>query len=483
MHVAEIFVIDTASRVDGGTEDSRITWVKEEVGATKAGTVNSLLSRSSGEFICVIEPRGTLAPGAMELFREWRATHPDADVIYADGARVSQSDVELVARPDFSPERLRNQYYFGDLVFYRRSSLIQLGGPSTDLPGAELYDLALRAARHGLRFEHIPLALYIHDLDSEHSAAMTTVAVNSTRLALESHLEATGGGKVREIGADGVHDTRRPVLGEPLISIVIPTRGKYVTIDGRKRCFVVDAVKTIMEQSTYKNFEIVVVIDDVADKRAIDALLATGGKKIRLLTWSQPFNFSAKVNFGAMQSLGEYVLLLNDDIEVITPDWLEAMLALTQLPGAGMAGSMLYYKDETIQHAGHAYWGGDASHIGLDLPRGARGPLDGLKVEREVSGVTAACAMMPAKVFREVGGLSTLLPGNFNDVDLCMKVTWLGYRIFWTPHAELYHFESKTRNPSVREFEVEIAWGRWGFRMHDPAYWPYPLSRPSQGVS
>jgi GT2 family glycosyltransferase len=140
---------------------------------------------------------------------------------------------------------------------------------------------------------------------------------------------------------------------------------------------------------------------------------------------------------------------------------------------------MLYYDDDTIQHAGHAYWLGDASHIGLDRKRGESGPGEGFRVERRVAGVTAACALLPAAVYFEVGGLASDLPGAFNDVDLCLKVTWSGYDIFWTPHAELYHFESKTRDASVRRFEVETHWSRWAFRMHQPEFWPYALDRPA----
>jgi GT2 family glycosyltransferase len=261
------------------------------------------------------------------------------------------------------------------------------------------------------------------------------------------------------------------------VSIVIHSRGIYADIDGKSRCYLLEAVTSIVTLSTYSHIELVVVLDSVADPGVIDSLHEIAGSRLRIVPWTEPFNFSDKINRGVIAASGEFVLLLNDDVEIISPDWIESLLALGQRPGAGMVGAMLYYEDGTIQHAGHAYYEGDASHIGLDVARGEAGPLGGFRVEREVSGVTAACALMPAKVFRQVGGLSGLLPGAFNDVDLCMKVTWLGNEIYWTPHAELFHFESKTRDASVHEFEIDVAWGRWGFRMHDPRYWPYPHDR------
>jgi hypothetical protein len=434
--------------------------------------------QSSGRFICVLRANGVLAPGSLDIFAASVDEHPDAAVFYTDEMESSRRQRSaVIMKPIFSPERLRCQFYFGDLVFYRRELFIAIGGVDSGLPGAELYDLALRATRAAVGVEHLDRPLFMRE--GPH-AELGEAALESTRVALTSHLAATGGGEVRAVNADGVHDTRRLVVGEPLISIVIPTRGVFSQVDGERRCFVIDAVRSIVDRSTYRNFELVLVVDAVAEDNVIAELEAIAGTRLHLVPWNKPFNFSQKVNLGVLHSRGEFVLLLNDDVDVISPDWLESLLALAQRPGAGMVGGMLYYADDTIQHAGHAYYKGDASHIGLDVPRGDRGPLDGYLVEREIGGVTAACAMMPMSVFHTVGGLSNLLPGNFNDVDLCMKVTWLGYEIYWTPHAELYHFESKTRDASVHAFEVDVAWGRGGFRMDDRRYWPYPLSRPAR---
>jgi GT2 family glycosyltransferase len=443
--------------------------------------VNEQLGASDAMFVAVVRRGVILESGFGAAVAAAIAADPEVDVLYSDSFDCSAGPRRrrLIVRPDFSKERLRNQNYLGEVVLYRRDFLLRIGGLSEAHFGAEDYELALRASR-----EARSVARIAHPLYSVATAAapLDTRSSEAIRDALEEHLSATGGGVVRAVGDDGVHDTRRLVTGEPLVSIVIPTRGLRLEFEGDRRSFVLDAVRSIVDKSTYSNFEFVIVIDDVADADVVQGLRALAGDRLNLVTWTKPFNFSEKMNSGAVHANGEFLLMLNDDVEVLTPDWIEALLSLAQLPNAGMSGAMLYYGDDTIQHAGHAYYEGDASHIGLDAPRGDPGPLNGYRVEREVSGVTAACAMVPATVFHEAGGFSTLLPGNFNDVDLCMKIAWLGYDIYWTPHAELYHFESKTRDASVHEFEVDIAWGRWGFRMHDTRFWPYPHTRvPVQG--
>ncbi|KGJ77096.1 hypothetical protein GY21_08415 [Cryobacterium roopkundense] len=457
--------------------NASVRLLKEDESLAEA--VNAAVEASTSDFISVLRPTGVATTGALEVFATFVEEHPLAELIYTNEAVAGLgSDMEALNKPIFSPERLRCQFYFGDLVFYRRELFLRAGGLNPSRAGALLYDLALRSTRKSQAVELIGEQLFLRDRVPGGVTLLNDEALASTRAALTEHLEATGGGIVKSVDPRGVHDTRRLVVGEPLISIVIPTRGMYSVVDGERRCFVIDAVKSVMERSTYRSFELVLVIDSVADPKVVTELERLAGDQIRFVEWAKPFNFSDKVNLGVLHSHGEFVLLLNDDVDVISPDWLESLLSLAQLPGAGMVGGMLYYADETIQHAGHAYHEGDASHIGLDVPRGDRGPLDGYLVEREVVGVTAACAMMPRDVYFEVGGLSNLLPGNFNDVDLCMKTTWIGHDIYWTPHAELYHFESKTRDASVHTFEVNVAWGRWSFRMNDTRYWPYALSRP-----
>lgn len=437
-----------------------------------AAVVGAAIDLVSTPLVAIVSRPLVFAPGAAADIAKTFVAHPETEVLYTDEAFVTEAGRSDVLKPDPAPERLRNQYFWGDLVVFRTGSLRRLGGPREGFADATAYDLALRATRAGLSIRHLATPAVVVDAEAK-LGALDESSVEPARRALEEHLSATGGGTVRSIGRDGVHDAVRPVQGEPLISIVIPTRGQY--LPGSTRSYLVDAIESIVERSTYGNYEFVVVVDDVADAGVIDRIAELAGDRLHLVAWTESFNFSGKINLGVLNAVGEYVLILNDDVRVLTPDWLEAMLALAQLPNAGMSGCMLYYEDDTIQHAGHHYWRGDTIHVGMNLPRGTAGPTDGYRVEREVVGITAACAMMRRSVYLEVGGMTTLLPGAFNDVDLCLKVLQQGYDILWTPHAELYHYESKTRDARVRHYEVATAWGRWEHRMHQPGYWPYPV--------
>jgi glycosyltransferase involved in cell wall biosynthesis len=456
-----------------------------------AEMVNDAVREKNPRFFCVVRGATLFSQGALRSVVENFASTTQPDMIFGN-AKIGRGfrKQESVLRPAYAPERLRCQLYFGDAIFFRTSAAETVGLFRADCDGAEIYDLVLALAGAGsvvsrLKIPILEIAAERRDLSYEGlSGVRRDVYERSIRDALSRYLLQTGGGTIDSVGTNGVHVTRRPVVGNPLVSIVIPTRALFEDSSEGSRSFLLDAVRSITKHSTYKSLEFVIVVDKVAEPDIIAELRSLLADKLVIVEWDKPFNFSDKVNLGAVHASGDYFLILNDDVEIISPGWIEAMLSLGQRPRAGMVGAMLYYEDDTIQHAGHAYYRGEASHVGLDLPRGSMGPLCGFKVEREIAGVTAACALMPRAVYFEAGGFSGLLPGNFNDVDLCMKVTSLGYEIFWTPHAELYHFESKTRDATVHAFEVDRAWGRWGNRLVDDEHWPYPLSRePEQWIS
>ena len=437
-------------------------------GQSLASAISEGIALATGSYIAILGASDRLEPNVAAALSA--ALETGADAVYTD-ERVHGS---VFSKPSFSPERLRSQFYTGNLTAYRRELIEQVGGVREGVEGAELYDLALRALTAARRVEHVAEVLVTTGDALLASAWGTTdaAALASTRSVLEEHLAATGGGEVEAVSLAGANVTHRAVHGNPLVSIVIPTRGTSAVVNGVERNMVIEAVRGIVAKSTYTNFELVIVIDDVASDAVRDELVSLAGDRLRFVEWDQPFTFSGKMNLGVLHARGEFVMLLNDDVELITPRWLERMLALAQLPQSGLVGSMLYFDDDTIQHAGHAYYRLDVTHIGLHSQRGAAGPHDGFLVEREVAGVTAACAIMRRSVFLEAGGFSTLLPGNFNDVDLCMKVATLGYQSYWTPAAELYHFESKSRDPRVSRSEIDTAWGRWERLIWESPLWP-----------
>lgn len=435
--------------------------------------VDSALAEVRGTFVIVPSADGVLDADAVPALARAIDDAADLDVLYVDeDFPLETGGRRLVKKPGLAREWLRCQAYWGSPVFFRTEFLRSLGGFRGDGQRSARYRVALEATAADAVIRH-DAGILFHAAHPFELGAIPAGELDDVRAALEQHLAATGGGSVVSVSETGVHTTRRPLVGEPLVSIVIPTRGQY-TPAGNGHSYLLSAIESIVERTTYPNYEIVIVVDTVADDGVLERSRELAGERLIEVPWDETFNFSGKINRGVLNSLGEYALILNDDVEVITPEWIEPMLALAQRPGVGMAGCMLYFEDDTIQHAGHHLWRGEATHIGLWEPRGSAGPINSYLVEREVGGVTAACALVPVEAYRAVGGMTRLLPGAFNDVDLCQKMLMAGYDILWTPHAELYHFESKTRDAKVMRYEATVHRDRWGHKLHQPEFWPYP---------
>ncbi|MGH8600837.1 MAG: glycosyltransferase family 2 protein [Burkholderiales bacterium] len=259
----------------------------------------------------------------------------------------------------------------------------------------------------------------------------------------------------------------------PRISLLIPTRNR---VDLLRRC-----VESILAKTTYPDFELLVIDNQSDDGAAMDYLrrLATH-ERVRVLRYDKPFNYSAINNWAARECTGELLGLVNNDIEVISPDWLEEMAGFAVRPDTGVVGAMLYYPDDTIQHAGMLLGiHGVAGHAYAGMPRGYRGYMARALVAQEVSAVTGACLLVRREVYAAVGGLDERLPVEFNDVDFCLRVRQRGYRNVWTPFAELYHHESASRAiddaaaKQARSAGIACMLERWGEALReDPAYNP-----------
>jgi len=248
-----------------------------------------------------------------------------------------------------------------------------------------------------------------------------------------------------------------------MISVVIPSIGSVGTVFGAERCFVVEAVRTVLATAGAP-VELIVVAGPAMPAPRRDELAALGA---RLVDIDGPFNFSASINLGAAHATGEHLLLLNDDVEVVTADWLARLLDAAG-PGVGAVGAKLLFEDGTLQHAGHTYRGA-LGHAGFGLPGDTAGRDGILTRRRRVAGVTAACLLVPFAVYDLVGGLCVDLPGNYNDVDLCLKIRAAGLDIVYEPAAVLYHFESRSRVPTIRPEELAFMDARWhGQILADP---------------
>ncbi|MRG60544.1 glycosyltransferase [Agromyces sp. CFH 90414] len=427
-----------------------------------AAALDARLGEMSADTVFIVR-WGTVTPDVVHSAVGFLDRNPSLGLAYGDS--VTPSGIPLL-RPAASPIRLRSNDYLGPIVVVRTAALRAIGGFRVEAERAHVLDIALRLDEAGWAFGLLPLVLSTEEL-ARKDFAETALAQERV---VRSALERVGVGATIEEVEPFVRRVRYEISGEPLVSIVIPTRGGAAEIAGRHRVLVVEAIRGIVERSSYSNLEFVVVADDVTPDSVIRELRELCGDRLRLVLWDAPFNFSAKMNRGAVMASGEYLLLLNDDVEVVTDDWIETMLGLAQQRGVGIVGSQLYFEDSTIQHAGQVYTGGVAGHAAFGWVGGRDDSIKSMITDHEVSGVTAACAMIARDLYLEVGGFTLELPGNYNDVDLNMKVRQTGRSAVFTPWARLYHFESKTRDPRILPTDLETLQARWKRRMQVELY-------------
>lgn len=451
--------VESALASVGRIRDATGVTVVAVDGASESSELNQVLARTTADWIVWIDPAASLVVGALEIIRSVLGRF-DVDVFYGDSIRP---DGAIVRPPSPSPIRLRSQDYLGPVRGFRTEAVRESGGFSTAACGCYPLEFSLRLSESPARMVRIPEVLSVH-------AKSSLSAPSANREIVSRHLDRLGIAHSIDV-SEGQLRVRYPVLGEPLVSIIVPTRGSSALIHGKPSVLVVDAVRGIVERSTYREFELVIVADDSTPQDVIDELVLLAGERLRLVRWSDPFNFSAKMNRGAIFCHGEYLILLNDDVELISADWIETLLGLAQQRDVGLVGALLFFEDGTVQHGGHLYsesWAGHSA-LGWEACRDDR--LGSMQVDREVSGVTAACAMIRADTFWQSGGFSLDFAGNYNDVDLSLKVAASGRQNIWTPHVRLFHFESKTRVAAVLPRELETLRERWGTRLLSDSYW------------
>jgi GT2 family glycosyltransferase len=457
------------------SNDRRVSVTRRTSNGGIAVASNDALAMATGEFVALLDHDDMLHADALDHVARRLASEPDLDYLYTDEDHVDPDDHHVGAfyKPDWSPERLRSQMYTCHLSVFRRSLVCALGGFREGFDGAQDYDLVLRVTEHARAIAHVPEVLYHWRMgagSTSFDAAAKPWAYQAGCRAVQDHCDRVGiDAVVEQLHVPGCHRVRRTMREHPLVSVILPSRGATGRVYGLPRTFVVEAVRDLVERTTYRNLEIVVVLDRAAPHQVARDLVAIAGRRLKLVWYDRPFNFSEKINMGAVVASGQQLLLLNDDIEVITPDWVDVMVALLADDDVAMVGARLLFADGTLQHAGHVY-SSDALHIFSGRSPHEAGPSGLLQIEREVSGVTGACALVRAEPFHAAGGLSLDLAVNFNDVDLSLKLRLLGYRIVWTPHATLYHFESQTRTRQVSEAEVELLNRRWGHALRADPY-------------
>ncbi|MEP6297633.1 MAG: glycosyltransferase [Ilumatobacter sp.] len=436
---------------------------------------NDALAAATGDFVVLLDHDDVLADGALASVAAVLDADDSIDVVYSDHdlMRPDGRCAWPMYKPDFSLERLRHHNYITHLVVARRSLVDEVGGFTPGTDGAQDHDLLLRLAEVAAPFHHVPEIL-LHWRQAPNSSALDSrnkpAAISAEVRAVAAHLERCGiDAEVTETGRPGVVRTRRRIVGRPLVSVVIPTRGSRGRVWGAERIFVHDAVSSIVGREPDVDLEFVVVLDAGSEPVVERGLRRIAGDALRIVHYDRPFNFSDKINEGVSAAAGEYVLLLNDDTEMIEPGSIAEMVGLAQQPDVGMVGSKLLFDDGTLQHGGHLYHG-TITHSLLGWASTHPGPYNMANVVRECVGATAAGSLMRRDVFLRVGGMNTDFPANYNDVDLSMTVRHAGYRILWTPEASWYHFESRSFSHPIDPAETALIEQRWGRELYVDPY-------------
>ena len=465
---------------------------------------NTAIALAQGQYVGFLDHDDELRPHALLYAVEAFANHPQAKVLYSDEDKIDEAGnrFDPYFKPDFNLGLLRSHNYMCHFAVYERAFLSKIGGPRPGFEGAQDYDQALRAV-DSLRdcpgaVVHIPTILYhwrtaVGSTASGHSNK--SYAFLAGQKALTEHLQRRGlHGTVDEAPeAPGMYRIRwqRPA-SVPLVSIIIPTRNGQALV---RQCL--DSLR----QTSYPRYEVILVDNGSDDPEAL-VFFAEREKsgQIRVFRDNSPFNFSAINNHGIRQAAqGEFILMMNNDIEITHPEWLDEMVGPAMEPGVGCVGARLWYPDGRLQHGGVVLVCGVAGHAHKYLPRGRHGYMGRAVLAQEFVAVTAACLLVRRSIYEEVNGLDESLAVAFNDVDFCLRVHEAGYRNHWTPYAELIHHESVSRGyedtPEKQQRfkrEIDTLQSRWPHLLaHDPCYNPnltmdaedFSLAWPPRGAA
>ncbi|MCR1782666.1 glycosyltransferase [Nocardioides carbamazepini] len=451
--------------------DPRIRVIERSANGNIVVASNDGLAAARGEFVVLLDHDDLLVPRALARVARAIKAEPTVDFLYSDEDKYDgERFYDRFSKPAWAPERLRSQNYLNHLSVLRTSLVTEVGGFRDGFDGSQDHDLFLRVTERARAVVHIPEVLYHWRAVAGSVAAdvdAKPTAYDAGRRAVADHLERIGVQGDVEVSGPGRYRVRRCLDRSIRVSIVIPTIGSDSMVWGRRRVHVVEAVRSMLAHTSHEDLEVVVVYDPPTPQRVLDELTEILGHRLVLVPFHEKFNYSRKTNLGVLASTGERLVLLNDDIEVRSAEWLDELLAPLDDPGVALVGGRLMFSSDTVQHAGLSFNRGNYHHIYRGFPADAVGMFGDLVITREVDGVTGACVGVRRETYLELGGLPEELPGSFNDVDLSYKARKLGYRILYTPHCLLFHFESISREPQVKAFEIRFIRSRWGTDRRD----------------
>ena len=433
-----------------------------------AENTNEAFFMASGTFVGLLDHDDLLAPQALYRMME-RLEEKEIDVFYTDEDKVTTDLAEHFQphfKPDFNLDLLRSNNYITHFFVVRKELVRKVGGFRREYDGAQDYDFIFRCVEQAGEICHIPEILYhwrTHKESTSDNPVSKMYAFEAGKRAIEGNLERCGVQAVVSHTKDlGFYQVEYPVQGSPLVSVLIPNKDQKESL---KKC-----LDSVFEKTTYSNYEIIIIENNSTESETFAYYRELQKRSnVKVITWKEGFNYSAINNFGEKEASGDYLLFLNNDVEVINPRWMEEMLGNCQRPEVGITGAKLYYPDDTIQHAGTIIGiGGIAGHAFLNMPRSRTEYLHKASIQMNLSAVTAACMMMKRSVFEQIGGFEEKLTVAFNDVDLCLRTVQAGYLVVYNPKVELYHYESKSRGSEdneekVRRFqrEIEFMRSRW----------------------
>ena len=435
-------------------KDSRIVYKKLEKNGGIAENTNRCLEMATGEFVAPFDHDDLLHPCVLYEYVKV-INEKNADYIYCDEATFKNGDVNQMItmhfKPDYAIDNLRANNYICHFSMFDKKLLEGTELYRTKFDGSQDHDMILRLTDKARNVVHVPKLLYYW---RQHAGSVSSgveakpYVVESARGAVADHLRRHGFSnfKITSTRAfETIFKITYEIIGEPKISIIIPNKDH---VEDLRRC-----ITSIIEKSTYDNYEIIVV-ENNSETREIFAYYEelANNPAVKIITYKGDFNYSAINNLGVTEASGEYVLLLNNDIQIITVNWMEELLMYAQRPDVGAVGAKLYYPDKTIQHAGVVIGLGahrTAGHVHYRQKRENLGYMGRLCYAQNMSAVTGACLLVKKALYEEAGGLDESFAVSLNDVDFCLKLRRLGYLNVFTPFAEAYHYESASRGSDM----------------------------------
>lgn len=427
--------------------DKRIRVIRLEKNLGIAQNTNAGIAASTGEFIAFLDHDDFLEPDALFCYADALNKDKTIDVFYSDEDKTDEYAAHYFYphfKSDFNIDLLHANNYMCHFLAVRKSLVDTVGGLNEKFDGAQDYDFVLRLTEHTKKIYHCPRILYHWRCSNQSTAASQgnkMYAIHVGKAALNAHYKRLGwNARAQEGAVDGWYQTKFTLKEEPLVSILIPNKDHTDDLDV--------CLNSFFERADYQNYEFIIIENNsvLPETFAYYEKIEKEHDNVKVVYWEAGFNYSAINNFGFKFAKGDYIMLLNNDVELITPDIFQSMLGFCMRPEVGIVGAKLLYNDHTVQHAGVLVGaGGLADHVFKGIHEDDPGYMGRAISSQDVSAVTAACLLVKRSVYEEVGGLEDEFQVAFNDVDFCLKVRKAGYLIVYDADVKLFHYESKSR--------------------------------------